>query len=143
MGSQTFKTALYLIVLLYLSLTLNVHIISLSLSLPLSKSKNSSVSLYLCMKTMKSPAKIGESRFLGNISTSSIRNLLPRSIYAKQKSIQSQSFRSNDENAPPCDPNALTPHSDLQLKNKSPQKVFPSTPPEEHTQVQIHYLRSF
>ncbi|CAN6841842.1 unnamed protein product [Brassica oleracea] len=84
---------------------------------------------------MKSPAKIGESRFLGNISTSSIRNLLPRSIYAKQKSIQSQSFRSNDENAPPCDPNALTPHSDLQLKNKSPQKVFPSTPPEEHTQI--------
>ncbi|CAN6994525.1 unnamed protein product [Brassica oleracea var. botrytis] len=84
---------------------------------------------------MKSPAKIGESRFLGNISTSSIRNLLPRSIYAKQKSIQSQSFRSNDENAPPCDPNALPHHSDLQLKNKSPQKVFPSTPPEEHTQI--------
>ncbi|KAL0729063.1 hypothetical protein Bca4012_025156 [Brassica carinata] len=82
---------------------------------------------------MKSPAKIGESRLLGNISTSSIRNLLPRSIYAKQKSIQSQqSFRSNDENAPPCDPNALTPHNDLQLKNN---KVFPSTLPEEHTQI--------
>ncbi|KAJ0246145.1 Kinesin-like protein [Hirschfeldia incana] len=81
---------------------------------------------------MKSPAKIGENRFLGNISTSSIRNLLPRSIYAKQKSIQSQSFRSDDENAPPCDPNIQT---DLQLKNKSPQKVFPSTLPEEHTQI--------
>ncbi|CDY39568.1 BnaCnng09370D [Brassica napus] len=84
---------------------------------------------------MKSPAKMGESRILGNISTSSIRNLLPRSIYAKQKSIQSQSFRSNDENAPPCDPNAVTPHSDLQLKNKSPQKVFPSALREEHTQI--------
>ncbi|CAH8337087.1 unnamed protein product [Eruca vesicaria subsp. sativa] len=84
---------------------------------------------------MKSPAKIGESRFLGNISTSSIRNLLPRSIYAKQKSIQSQSFRSNDENAPPCDPNTLTTHNDIQLKNKSPHKVFPSALPEEHTQI--------
>ncbi|XP_033139626.1 kinesin-like protein KIN-12F [Brassica rapa] len=84
---------------------------------------------------MKSPAKMGESRILGNISTSSIRNLLPRSIYAKQKSIQSQSFRSNDENAPPCDPNAVTPRNDLQLKNKSPQKVFPSALPEEHTQI--------
>ncbi|KAF8095276.1 hypothetical protein N665_0338s0030 [Sinapis alba] len=84
---------------------------------------------------MKSPAKIGENRFLGNISTSSIRNLLPRSIYAKQKSIQSQSFRSNDENAPPCDENIQSSHNDLQLKNKSPQKVFPSTLPEEHSQI--------
>ncbi|XP_010482999.1 PREDICTED: kinesin-like protein KIN-12F [Camelina sativa] len=93
---------------------------------------------------MKSPAKIGENRFLGNISTSSIRNLLPRSISAKQKSIQnsdSKSFRSNDENAPPCDPNIQTTNhhhhhlnynnnnnnNDLQLKKKSPQKVlFPS-----------------
>ncbi|CAH8279772.1 unnamed protein product [Arabidopsis lyrata] len=80
------------------------------------------------MKTMKSPAKIGENRFLGNLSTSSIRNLLPRSIYAKQKSIQNsdtKSFRSNDENAPPCDPNIQTNHhlnnNDFHLKKKSPQ----------------------
>ncbi|CAA7062696.1 unnamed protein product [Microthlaspi erraticum] len=97
---------------------------------------------------MKSPAKIGENRFLGNISTSTIRNLLPRSIYPKQKSIQNsqtKSLKSNDENAPPCDPNIQTPHhhtnnnNDLQLKKKSPQKVFPSaTPilPKEQTQVQ-------
>jgi hypothetical protein len=101
------------------------------------------------MKTMKSPAKIGESRFLGNISTSSIRNLLPRSIYAKQKSIQNadtkKSFRSNDENSPPCDPNIQTNHhlnndDDLHLKKKSPQKVFPSATqqilPKESTQFE-------
>ncbi|KAG7534342.1 hypothetical protein ISN45_Aa08g019080 [Arabidopsis thaliana x Arabidopsis arenosa] len=99
------------------------------------------------MKTMKSPAKIGENRFLGNLSTSSIRNLLPRSIYAKQKSIQNsdtKSFRSNDENAPPCDPNIQTNHhlnnnNDLHLKKKSPQKVFPSatqTLPKESTQFE-------
>ncbi|ESQ42901.1 hypothetical protein EUTSA_v10012723mg [Eutrema salsugineum] len=92
---------------------------------------------------MKSPAKIGENRFLGNISTSSIRNLLPRSIYAKQKSIQNpqaQSFRSNDENAPPCDSNIHTAHNDLHLKKKSPQKVFLSAAtqilPEEQTQFE-------
>ncbi|CAA0410012.1 unnamed protein product [Arabidopsis thaliana] len=98
---------------------------------------------------MKSPAKIGESRFLGNISTSSIRNLLPRSIYAKQKSIQNadtkKSFRSNDENSPPCDPNIQTNHhlnndDDLHLKKKSPQKVFPSATqqilPKESTQFE-------
>ncbi|KAL0886827.1 hypothetical protein Bca101_010810 [Brassica carinata] len=62
---------------------------------------------------MKSPAKIGESRFLGNMSTSSIRNLLPRSIYPKQKSIQTKSLRSDDENSPPCGPNIQTVHKDL------------------------------
>lgn len=94
------------------------------------------------MKTMKSPAKIGENRFLGNLSTSSIRNLLPRSIYAKQKSIQNsdtKSFRSNDENAPPCDPNIQTNHhlnnNDFHLKKKSPQN--------ESTQVDPYNLRSF
>ncbi|XP_010449731.1 PREDICTED: kinesin-like protein KIN-12F [Camelina sativa] len=97
-----------------------------------------------------SPAKIGENRFLGNISTSSIRNLLPRSISAKQKSIQnsdSKSFRSNDENAPPCDPNIQTTNHhlnnnyDLQLKKKSPQKVLFSSAThqiltEESTQLE-------
>ncbi|KAJ4911262.1 hypothetical protein Rs2_05883 [Raphanus sativus] len=84
---------------------------------------------------MKSPAKIGENRFLGNISTSSIRNLLPRSIYAKHKSIQSQSFRSNDENAPPPRDSNIQ-QTDLQLQNKAPHKVFPSTLPEEqHSQI--------
>ncbi|EOA12472.1 hypothetical protein CARUB_v10025903mg [Capsella rubella] len=81
---------------------------------------------------MKSPAKIGENRFLGNISTSTIRSLLPRSMYAKQKAIQNSdtktTFRSNDENAPPCDSNIQTNHLNanhsLPLKNKSPQKVF-------------------
>ncbi|KAL1209665.1 Kinesin-like protein KIN-12F [Cardamine amara subsp. amara] len=99
---------------------------------------------------MKSSSKIGENRFLGNITTSSIRNLLPTSIYAKQKSIQNsetKSFRSNDENAPPCDPNIQkTNHhhhnnnnNDLHLKKKSPQKTFPSatqTLREESTQIQ-------
>ncbi|CAE6242254.1 unnamed protein product [Arabidopsis arenosa] len=97
---------------------------------------------------MKSPAKIGENRFLGNLSSSSFRNLLPRSVYAKQKSIQNsdtKSFRSNDENAPPCDPNIQTNHhlnnnnNDLHLKKKSPQKVFPSATqslPKESTQFE-------
>ncbi|KAG7538046.1 hypothetical protein ISN44_As13g018720 [Arabidopsis suecica] len=100
------------------------------------------------MKTMKSPAKMGENRFLGNLSSSSFRNLLPRSVYAKQKSIQNsdtKSFRSNDENAPPCDPNIQTNHhlnnnnNDLHLKKKSPQKVFPSATqslPKESTQFE-------
>ncbi|KAG2299434.1 hypothetical protein Bca52824_035906 [Brassica carinata] len=62
---------------------------------------------------MKSPAKIGESRFLGNMSTSLIRNLLPRSIYPKQNSIQTKSLRSDDENSLPCGPNIQAVHKDL------------------------------
>ncbi|VVB11433.1 unnamed protein product [Arabis nemorensis] len=48
---------------------------------------------------MKSPAIISENRFFGSITSSSIRNLLPRSISAKHKP------RSNQENAIPLDPN--------------------------------------
>ncbi|KAL1202986.1 Kinesin-like protein KIN-12F [Cardamine amara subsp. amara] len=73
---------------------------------------------------MKSPAIISENRFLGSITTSSIRNLLPRSISAKQKPIQnpeSKIPRSNDENAIPADPNKQADHrhSVLQFTKQS------------------------
>ncbi|CAH8275252.1 unnamed protein product [Arabidopsis lyrata] len=57
---------------------------------------------------MKSPGILSESRFLGSITSSSIRNLLPKSISTKQKPIQNPENkipRSNDENAIPVDPN--------------------------------------
>lgn len=57
---------------------------------------------------MKSPAILSESRFIGSITSSSIRNLLPKSISTKQKPIQNPENkipRSNDENAIPVDPN--------------------------------------
>ncbi|CAL9226957.1 unnamed protein product [Arabidopsis halleri] len=58
---------------------------------------------------MKSPAILSENRFLGSITSSSIRNLLPKSISAKQKPIfqnpETKFPRSNDENAIPVDPN--------------------------------------
>ncbi|KAK4278368.1 hypothetical protein QN277_016223 [Acacia crassicarpa] len=47
-----------------------------------------------------------DSRFLGNISSSSIRSLLSRSISSKQKSSTNPIFpKSNVENTPPIDPN--------------------------------------
>ncbi|XP_006283133.2 kinesin-like protein KIN-12F [Capsella rubella] len=57
---------------------------------------------------MKSPAILSENRFLGSITSSSIRNLLPKSISAKQKPIQNPEIkipRSNDENVIPVHPN--------------------------------------
>ncbi|KFK29180.1 hypothetical protein AALP_AA7G099900 [Arabis alpina] len=64
---------------------------------------------------MKSPAIISENRFLGSITSSSIRNLLPRSISAKHKP------RSNQENSIPLDPNIL-PHDPLTLA-KIPDRI--------------------
>ncbi|XP_010433461.1 PREDICTED: kinesin-like protein KIN-12F [Camelina sativa] len=58
---------------------------------------------------MKSPAILSENRFLGSITSSSIRNLLPKSISAKQKppiqNPETKIPRSNDENSIPVDPN--------------------------------------
>ncbi|CAB4277939.1 unnamed protein product [Prunus armeniaca] len=67
------------------------------------------------MRTKSSnPASTSESRFLGNISTSSLRNLLPRSISTKpSKSIfSSRNPSSNAENTPPLDPNVQTKYVD-------------------------------
>ncbi|CAN8326038.1 unnamed protein product [Cochlearia groenlandica] len=70
---------------------------------------------------MKSPAttKMSENRFFGGITSSSIRNLLPRSISAKQKQIQnpeSKILRSNDENSVPVDLN-------IQLRDNHPYET--------------------
>ncbi|XP_010448231.1 PREDICTED: kinesin-like protein KIN-12F [Camelina sativa] len=59
---------------------------------------------------MKSPAILSENRFLGSITSSSIRNLLPKSISAKHKpppihNPETKIPRSNDENSIPVDPN--------------------------------------
>lgn len=80
---------------------------------------------------MKSPAKISENRFLGGITSSSFRNLLPRSISTKQKPIQNPETkipRSDDENAIHVDPNIQSSDkiSPLQLMKQSPPKLFPS-----------------
>lgn len=50
---------------------------------------------------MKTITEIRDSRFLGSISTSSIRNLLPRSMSTKSP----KKTKSNNENTPPVDPN--------------------------------------
>lgn len=76
---------------------------------------------------MKSPAILSENRFLGSITSSSIRNLLPKSISAKQKPIQNPETkipRSNDENAIPVDPNkqANDHHIALQFTKQSDTK---------------------
>ncbi|XP_054796389.1 kinesin-like protein KIN-12F [Prosopis cineraria] len=55
-----------------------------------------------------------DTSFLGSISSSSIRNLLPRSISSKQKSSSNPRFRkSSAENTPPIDPN-------IQIKDDEP-----------------------
>lgn len=79
---------------------------------------------------MKSPAILSENRFLGSITSSSIRNLLPKSIIsAKQKSTQdpeTKISRSNDENSIPVDPNRQADdhhHSTLQCSEKSPTRI--------------------
>ncbi|XP_052177082.1 LOW QUALITY PROTEIN: kinesin-like protein KIN-12F [Diospyros lotus] len=49
---------------------------------------------------------MSENRFLGSISTSSIRNLLPKSVSTKQKmKLNRSKSRLDSENIPPTDPN--------------------------------------
>ncbi|KAJ9182577.1 hypothetical protein P3X46_006558 [Hevea brasiliensis] len=56
---------------------------------------------------MKSTTESSENRFVGRISTSSIRNLLPRSISSKRRSTSNPKFPKlfSSENTPPPDPN--------------------------------------
>ncbi|KDP39230.1 hypothetical protein JCGZ_00987 [Jatropha curcas] len=56
---------------------------------------------------MKSFTESSENRFVGRISTSSIRNLLPKSISSKRKSASNPKFTKifTSENTPPPDPN--------------------------------------
>ncbi|XP_050246660.1 kinesin-like protein KIN-12F isoform X2 [Quercus robur] len=74
------------------------------------------------MRHNKHSSEATESRFLGTISASSIRNLLPRSLSKHSKSTS----KSNAENTPPSDPNVPTVHS-LSSTIKSP----PSKPQDE------------
>ncbi|XP_075671673.1 kinesin-like protein KIN-12F [Castanea sativa] len=74
------------------------------------------------MRHNKHSTETAESRFLGTISASSIRNLLPRSLSKHSKSTS----KSNAENTPPSDPNVPTVHS-LSATTKSP----PSKPQDE------------
>ncbi|KAI4307920.1 hypothetical protein L6164_031045 [Bauhinia variegata] len=55
---------------------------------------------------MRQSAETAETRFLGSLSSSSIRNLLSKSLSSKQKSSTNPKiFKSNAENTPPVDPN--------------------------------------
>lgn len=94
-----------------------------------------------------------ESRFLGTISTSSIRNLLPRSI-SKRKSNSSNPKLSkyNAENTPPADPNIGT--TDLQVSHSvtklSPSKLSASghqitgeAPAPSDPPVKVEFLKSY
>ncbi|KAM3696250.1 hypothetical protein ACJW31_06G023900 [Castanea mollissima] len=74
------------------------------------------------MRHNKLSTETAESRFLGTISASSIRNLLPRSLSKHSKSTS----KSNAENTPPSDPNVPAVHS-LSATTKSP----PSKPQDE------------
>ncbi|KAF5202891.1 Kinesin-like protein kin-12f [Thalictrum thalictroides] len=71
---------------------------------------------------MKSNAEIPESRFLGGISTQSLRNLLPRSISNTQQKMNKSKF--SKENTPPINPN-------VQIDNKNippdPKKLLIET----------------
>ncbi|KAG6685873.1 hypothetical protein I3842_12G134000 [Carya illinoinensis] len=82
------------------------------------------------MKSSQS-AETTETRFLGTISASSIRNLLPRSI-SKHKSNPSNFnlSKSNAENTPPTDPNIQTADSQAHLATESsPSKILTSRHP--------------
>ncbi|KAA8523588.1 hypothetical protein F0562_010011 [Nyssa sinensis] len=90
---------------------------------------------------MKSNAEISDNRFLGNISASSIRNLLPRSVSGKhKKNLISKKSRFNGENIAPTDPNIqgdkgpVSPSIAKQSVSKmaiSPKEVIRSDSPQE------------
>ncbi|PON43304.1 Kinesin-like protein [Parasponia andersonii] len=72
-----------------------------------------------------------EARFLGTISASSIRNLLPRSISKKKSNSDLRKSKSNAENTPPIDSNILD-HGQNQAKpflvKQSPSDLSDSQP---------------
>ncbi|KAF8414212.1 hypothetical protein HHK36_002212 [Tetracentron sinense] len=79
---------------------------------------------------MESNTEMHENRFLGSFATSSIRNLLSRSVSSKQKmkSVRSSSkskSKSGSENTPPIDPNVQidNPPISPSIPKKSPAKV--------------------
>ncbi|CAK9163868.1 unnamed protein product [Ilex paraguariensis] len=85
---------------------------------------------------MKSRTEISDNRFLGRISATSIKNLLPRSVSSKQKTntVHTKS-RCSSENTPPVDPNivadnntvlpSIPKQSQLKLTN-SPKEIISS-----------------
>ncbi|PPD93665.1 hypothetical protein GOBAR_DD09414 [Gossypium barbadense] len=88
------------------------------------------------MKSTAEAAVAENGRFLGSISTSSLRNLLPKSKL--KKSIK----KSNSENTPPPDPNIIQINNSAQFSPKSPlSKSLTSdsfvNPSDAHPQIPL------
>ncbi|XP_017619988.1 kinesin-like protein KIN-12F isoform X1 [Gossypium arboreum] len=88
------------------------------------------------MKSTAEAAVAENGRFLGSISTSSLRNLLPKSKL--KKSIK----KSNSENSPPPDPNIIQINNSAQFSPKSPlSKSLTSdsfvNPSDAHPQIPL------
>ncbi|KAA3486862.1 kinesin-like protein KIN12B isoform X4 [Gossypium australe] len=88
------------------------------------------------MKSTAEAAVAENGRFLGSISTSSLRNLLPKSKL--KKSIK----KSNSENTPPPDPNIIQINNSAQFSPKSPlSKLLASdsfvNPSDAHPQIPL------
>ncbi|KAJ7960867.1 Kinesin-like protein [Quillaja saponaria] len=77
-----------------------------------------------------SNAETAETRFLGTISTSSIRNLLPRSISSKyQSKLNPNSHKSDSENTPPIEQNIqINDGQPLPTVHKQLQTKMPTSP---------------
>ncbi|XP_028758466.1 LOW QUALITY PROTEIN: kinesin-like protein KIN-12C [Neltuma alba] len=74
-----------------------------------------------------------DTRFLGSISSSSIRNLLPRSISSKRKSSSNPTFlKSNAENTPPLDPNIQIKKEDDQLLPETTKRLQSEIPTSQN-----------
>ncbi|XP_057966239.1 kinesin-like protein KIN-12F [Malania oleifera] len=74
---------------------------------------------------MKSNTEISENRFMGSISASSLRNLLPKKYKSKSNSVRAQSI-SDTENTPPIDPNIPDAKIGLStsISKKSPPEML-------------------
>ncbi|XP_004295861.1 PREDICTED: kinesin-like protein KIN12B isoform X2 [Fragaria vesca subsp. vesca] len=83
----------------------------------------------------------GESRFLGTISASSIRNLLPRSISTKhgKSFFAPKAAAPNAENTPPPNPN-IQPGGDDSAIAAKPLPVVPSDSPKSPTAAAAHNI---
>ncbi|KAL6999167.1 hypothetical protein U1Q18_000327 [Sarracenia purpurea var. burkii] len=76
---------------------------------------------------------MSENRFLGSISSSSIRNLLPRVVSTKHKMNSTRSkSRHDDENVPPIDPNIQIDNGSV---SSSISKQPLSKPQISHTEI--------
>ncbi|KAF7815945.1 kinesin-like protein KIN-12F isoform X1 [Senna tora] len=81
-------------------------------------------------------AESAETRFFGSISSSSIRNLLPRSISSKHKSTSNPKIPKSDaENTPPADPNIQLHHDQSSLPTTTAIKQLQPTTLSSQIQV--------